>query len=198
MSYYYDKSVSNVCVKTDVAFYSENVKVKEILMPESLDSDRINFSSAGMVSLAEYLSYTTEKEILYFIYYLLKASSEWNEKTSDELNLIIDSDVIFYNRKKNLFCFAAERKAEDINLIEFIKKTVFGAVYKEKDLQTVVELIGFIRASIHTTSRDVLLFIEMSKYGRSFMSDWSKIKKSFDGSQSRNESHTGSLKPFLC
>lgn len=194
MSYYFDKSVSKVCVKTDVAFYSENVKVKEILMPESLDADRITFSSAGMISLAEYISYATEKEILYFIYYLLKASSEWNEKTINELNLIIDSDAIFYNKKRNMFCFATEKNAEDVNLIEFMKKTIFDAVYKEKELQTLVELISFIRASIHTTPRDVLLFIEMSKYGRTFMADWSKIKKSFDNTQTRNEIHTGSLK----
>lgn len=190
MDYFYDRNESVLQVKMNAESYSAKKKLNEILMPEVGVGDGVVFSTAGLISLSELISFITEKDMLYFVFFLLKANAEWSEKADLSLELIMDPDAIFYSQKKNRFYFAVRNAGgNDIGAIEFIMNLMFEAVYKEKELQTAVELIDFIKASIHTTPRDIVLFLEMSKYGRSFTSDWSKLKRNFD----ETASHTDSL-----
>lgn len=181
MDYFYDRNALNICVRIDSNIYSEKARLNEILMPETFDLEGVKFSCSGLISLSEFISYTTEKDMLYFVYYFLKALSEWNEKSDPGLMLITDTETIFYDQKKNKFYFAAQASSgENVNLVDFVTNLLFEAVFKDKEIQTAAELINFIRASIHTSPRDIVLFLEMSKYGRTYTADWSKVKKAFE------------------
>ncbi len=190
MEYFYDKNESILLVKTNPQKFSEMKKLSELLMPEIVDGRGVGFNSSGLMSLNEFISYTTEKDLLYFVFFLFKAMNEWADKSDSKLELILDTNAIFYEQKKNRFCFAATTEKNNINAIEFATDLIFNAIFKEKELQTAVELISFIRASIHTNARDILLFLEMSKYGRAYTSDWTKFKKTFENT---TVGHTESL-----
>ncbi len=189
MNYFYDRNESVLQVKLNAENYSAKKKLNEILMPEADVREGVGFSTAGLISLSELISFITEKDMLYFVFFLLKANAEWSERADTSLELIMHPDAIFYSQKKNRFYFAVCNAGNnDIGIIDFIMNLLFDAVYKEKELQTAVELIDFIKASIHTSPRDVVLFLEMSKYGRSFSSDWSKLKRNIDDSASHTDS----------
>lgn len=189
MDYFYDRNESVLQVKMNAESYSAKKKMSEILMPEADVGEGVGFSAAGLISLSELISFITEKDMLYFIFFLLKANAEWLEKADASLELIMDPDAIFYSQKKNRFYFAVRNAgSNDIGTIDFIMSLLFEAVYKEKELQTAVELIDFIKASIHTSPRDIVLFLEMSKYGRSFTSDWSKLKRNFEDTAGHTDS----------
>ena len=142
--------------------YSENVLTFNFSDTETLES-KINLIS--------------EEDFLYAVYSVVATYAYVKNATNGKAEILSSPKYCFYNAIENSYKFAfasSDNDKVDTFVKDFVWNLIFDAAYTTSEIDVVSELLNFLRTSRRVSAEDVLLIIELCKYGESIVNQYRK------------------------
>ena len=138
----------------------------DYVLPFSQSGDTVVFDIHKGMALNERIKYISELDFLTYVYLIAKAADSINNLSDGLLKFSLDLQLIFCDGNSVSGTILPAEEKGDIDCKSFFWDMLFAADFETKNLSTVKEFLGFIRAAISVMPQDVILFIEMGQLGK--------------------------------